>query len=132
MSPHMVAETKSAATRRRVPWPALVALILSGAYAAFYLRYLDRSIGLDYLLELLPYELGQVITGGVLPLLFIWLLAGFAMRRGELNQHTAQLRPRLRQLTYPVEDGTEPGGTIAAALRQQTVGLTAATHAAHE
>jgi hypothetical protein len=128
----MVAENKSAAPRRRALWPAFAALLLSAAYLAFYLRYLDRSIGLEYLQELLPYELGQVISGGALPLLLIWLLASFAMRRGELNHHTAQLRQRLQQLTYPAEDGTERVGTIAAALRQQTVDLTAATDAAHD
>src|SRR5512140_2016508 len=113
----MVADSKSAVTRRHSFWPVALAILLSAAYAAFYLRYLDRSIGLDYLLELLPFELGPIIEGGVLPLLLIWAIAAIALWRGSLSRHTAQLHQRLQQLTYPAEDSAERVATIAAALK---------------
>ncbi|HWU00868.1 MAG TPA: hypothetical protein VN229_24730, partial [Terriglobales bacterium] len=133
----MVADSKplpitSEGSKRSFPWMLTIAVLLSAAYAAFYLKYLDRSIGLDYLGELLPYELGQIIAGGILPPIFIWLVAGFISRRGELTRHTTQLRQRLQQLTYPAEESAERVSSISTALRQQAIDLTAATDAAHE
>ena len=94
-----MADNKPVQDRRGYPWSATIVCLLSLAWLIACLIYLDTVIGLDIINELMPNELGAIVTAVALPLLVLWLVYFALLRRQDFARHTASLEAQLQRLT---------------------------------
>ena len=68
--------TDSDSRRRRINWLGLVVTV---AWIAICVFYVQTQIGWSNLNALLPHELGLALAGVVAPLVFLWLLIEYSV-----------------------------------------------------
>ncbi|MEP2544429.1 MAG: hypothetical protein ABJI82_07170, partial [Alphaproteobacteria bacterium] len=109
-------------------------LLLGGALTVLWfvlvLDFIEKSLGLGNLTELLPHEVGGLAAGAFTPVAFLWMLIAFFGRGRQLRQETAILRSHLKQLIYPSDRADSRMQEITASLRNQTKELLSASEEA--
>lgn len=105
-------------------------IALSLAWLGGSYWYVSEQYGLANIEQLLPHEVGVILTGVATPLLLLWLLLSLALKREDLAQHTAELRQRLAELTFSGPDASRKVASLAVVLRDQTEELRRASEQA--
>ena len=77
-------------------------LSLAGAaWLAFFAMFVARAIGWSLVPQLLPYEVGGLVAGLLVPPGFLFALAVLAARRRRLNETLAGLEEQIARLESP-------------------------------
>ena len=85
-------------------------LFLSALWLGLCAWYVDRTIGFDQLLWLMPNELGQFLSGMFLPLAFLWVLLAYANLAGRVRALEREGGPKAES---PTRSEPSVGATAA-------------------
>ncbi|MGB0626503.1 MAG: hypothetical protein ACPGQ5_08060 [Alphaproteobacteria bacterium] len=91
-------------TSRRRAGRNIMSWVLSlagAAWLAFFAMFVARAIGWSLVPQLLPYEVGGLVAGLLVPPGFLFALAVLAARRRRLNETLAGLEEQIARLESP-------------------------------
>lgn len=111
-------------------WPLLAAGFLSllwiGAVAAFFLSGPDMALPGTFSLP----ELGAIVSGGIMPLVLIWLFALVIMRTDLFREQRIAVAQGLDELLSPVDQAERRTTALTEKLRQQIENVESASEIA--
>ncbi|MFD2206933.1 hypothetical protein [Kiloniella antarctica] len=112
-------------------WITRISTLLGIAATAGWLwacyLYLKNQVGLETLVNMLPQEQGQILSGIVLPLFLVWVVLLFIVRGAGLSRQTKQLLLKMERLTYPDDEENTRVKDITRQLKEQAESLNSAS-----
>jgi hypothetical protein len=106
---------------------SLLGVVLSVAWIAASIAFVDRGLGWDNVNQLMPHEIGGLAAGTITPLALLWMVVAFFERGQQLRRETTMLRWHLRRLIYPSDHAQSRLNQITDSMRRQARDLTKAS-----